>query len=450
MLRRGSRTRQPVGACDQQVRQWRPDCLSHCLRWTASGRRQDHHRNLSAAVHHTGSPVSAETAPLAATAVEMIPENSRVARLRLRDPAAVQRPTSRRQALRMKRQIALGMILATSIGAAAPDLPVSYRGPLQSPTFDGRLSVMTYNIHGLPWPVAWGRTSAFVQITQRLGALRAEGRQPHVVLLQEAFTRQAQAIGHAAGYPYIVEGPSADMGSAEPADATDARYVADRSWTHGEGVGKYVGSGLQLLSDFPIVDVRRMAFPAFACAGYDCLANKGALMVSIRLPGRADRVDIVTTHLNSRHASGVADDRSLQAYRLQVRYLSDFIRKAHDPARPLIVAGDFNVGSVAPRRAALLSHVRTDWSRNGDIDDAFGEAIRHHIYLSNDARYAYRRARDWQFYTPGRSTDIELERLDVPFGHAVDGSMLSDHVGYTATFDLSPRRGITRIAPPTA
>ncbi|WP_416464653.1 endonuclease/exonuclease/phosphatase family protein [Sphingomonas sp. VDB2] len=350
----------------------------------------------------------------------------------------------------MKRHIALAMILATSIGAAAPDLPVSYRGPRPSPGFDGRLSVMTYNIHGLPWPVAWGRSSAFAQMTRQLGALRAQGRQPHVVLLQEAFTQQAQAIGHAAGYPYVVEGPSADMGSTEPADATDARYMAAGSWARGEGLGKYVGSGLQLLSDFPIVGVRRMAFPAFACAGYDCLANKGALMVSLRLPGRADRVDIVTTHLNSRHASGVADDRSLQAYRLQVRYLSDFIRKAHDPARPLIVAGDFNVGSVAPRRAALLSHVRTDWSQDGDIDDAFGDAVRHHMPLSDDARYAHWRARDWQFYTPGHSTDIELERLDVPFGHAADGSMLSDHVGYTATFDLNPRRAITRIAQPRA
>ncbi|MFD1103853.1 endonuclease/exonuclease/phosphatase family protein [Sphingobium olei] len=350
----------------------------------------------------------------------------------------------------MKRQIALAMILATSIGAAAPELPYRYRGPLQSPAFDGRLSVMTYNIHGLPWPVAWGRSGAFAQIAQQLVALRALGRQPHVVLLQEAFTPQAQAIGRAAGYPYIVEGPSADMASPEPADTADARSMAAESWTHGEGLGKYVGSGLQLLSDFPIVGVRRMAFPAFACAGYDCLANKGALMASIRLPGRADRVDIVTTHLNSRHASGVADDRSLQAYRLQVGYLSDFIRKAHDPARALIVAGDFNVGSVAPRRATLLSHVRTGWSQYGDIDDAFGEAVRHHLPLSDDARYAHMRARDWQFYTPGHSTDIELERLDVPFGHAADGSMLSDHVGYTATYQLPVRRIATRTAQPTA
>lgn len=350
----------------------------------------------------------------------------------------------------MKRQIALATILATSIGAAAPDVPISYRGPLQSPAFDGRLSVMTYNIHGLPWPVAWGRSGAFVQIAQRLGALRGQGLQPHVVLLQEAFTQQAQAIGRAAGYPYVVEGPSAEMASPEPADATDARYMAAGSWARGEGLGKYVGSGLQLLSDFPIVGVRRMVFPAFACAGYDCLANKGALMVSIRLPGQADRVDIVTTHLNSRHASGVANDRSLQAYRLQVRYLSDFLRKAHDPARALIVAGDFNVGGVASRRAALLSHVQADWRQNGEIEDALGEAVRHHMPLSGDARYARWRARDWQFYTPGRSTDIELERLDVPFGHAADGSMLSDHVGYTATFDLAPRRGVTRSAQPTA
>lgn len=350
----------------------------------------------------------------------------------------------------MKRQIALTMILATSIGAAVPGLQGGYRGALRSPAFDGRLSVMTYNIHGLPWPVAWGRPSAFARIAQRLGALRAQGRQPHIVVLQEAFTPQAQAIGRAAGYPYVVEGPSADMASPEPVGATDVRYMAAGSWMRGEGLGKYVGSGLQLLSDFPIVGVRRMVFPAFACAGYDCLANKGALMVSIRLPGSADRVDIVTTHLNSRRASGVAEDRSLQAYRLQVRYLSDFIRKAHDPARALIVAGDFNVGDVAPRRAALLSYARADWTRNGDIDDALDEAVRHRMPLSDDARYARWRARDWQFYTPGHSTDIELERLDVPFGHADDGSMLSDHIGYTATFDLFPRRGVTRIAQPTA
>jgi endonuclease/exonuclease/phosphatase family metal-dependent hydrolase len=356
--------------------------------------------------------------------------------------------TNGRQALRVKRQIALAIILATSIGAA-PNRQTGALGPFQVASFDGTLSVMTYNVHGLPWPVAWGRPAALAEIAERLGQLRQHGRQPHVVVLQEAFTQQAKAIGSAAGYPYVVDGPSAAMASPEQPDPINARYMAAGTWAHGEGMGKYVGSGLQILSDFPVVGARRMVFPAFACAGFDCLANKGALMVSIRLPGRADRVDIVTTHLNSRHASGVPDDRSIQAYDLQVRYLSDFIRKTHDPARAIIVAGDFNVGSAALRRTALLSHVSTNWTQQGDIDDAFGEAVRHHMPLSNDARYALGRARDWQFYAPGRSLDIELARLDVPFGHAADGSMLSDHVGYTATFNLIPK-AVTRIARPTA
>jgi endonuclease/exonuclease/phosphatase family metal-dependent hydrolase len=347
----------------------------------------------------------------------------------------------------MKKAALMMMTLVASIGAAAPEQPSQKWGTTLPPSsFDGRLSVMTYNIHGLPWPVAWGRPSAFSQITQRLESLRAEGRQPHIVVLQEAFTQEAQAIGREAGYRYVVNGPSADMVSPERADRTDAAYLARGSWTHGEGVGKYVGSGLQILSDFPVVAVRKMVFPAFACAGYDCLANKGALLASIQLPGRADRIDIVTTHLNSRQASGVSNDRSFQAYRLQLRYLTDFIQKAHDPARPLIVAGDFNVGNVAPRRIALLSHVRFDWGQDGDIDDAYGEAVRDHMSLSSDARFSRQRARDWQFYTPGRSTDIELQRLDVPFGHAADGSMLSDHIGYTATFDLPRRAPVIRTA----
>lgn len=405
---------------------------------------------MFAASHRVRFSVSAKTATGPATAVATIRKILPGCQLWLRRRGGVHGPASGRQALRIKRQIALAIILAFSMGAAVPAALLHPHDPADMLSFDGTLSVMTYNIHGLPWPLVSGRPDAFAHMTQRLASLRAQGRQPHIILLQEAFTPQAKAMGRAAGYRYAVEGPSADMTSSAAADTADERYLATGSWTKGEGIGKYVGSGLQLLSDYPIVGVRRMAFPAFACAGYDCLANKGALMVSIKLPRQAEPVDIVTTHLNSRRASGVDDGRSLQAYRLQVRYLSDFIRKAHDPARALIVGGDFNVGNVPPRRAALLSQAQSGWARNGDMDDAFGEAVRHHMPLSSDALYARNRARDWQFYAPGRSTDIELDRVEVPFGHAADGSMLSDHVGYTATFTLAPLKDITRTAPPTA
>lgn len=260
------------------------------------------------------------------------------------------------------------------------------------------------------------------------------------MVLQEAFTKEAQSVGQAAGYRYIVTGSSAAMAGNSMASDSDSDLLRDPSWLKGEGIGKYVGSGLQILSDYPITGVRRMAFPAFACAGYDCLANKGALLASITLPDRPDPVDIVTTHLNSRRASKVSDERSLKAYRLQLVSLTDFIRKAHDPARALIVAGDFNVGRAKARRTALLLDARTEWSSpQALMRDAYGSAVQARLPLSADAAFSHRRARDWQFYASGAATGLDLSGIDVPFGHAADGSMLSDHVGYVARFRLSRR-----------
>jgi endonuclease/exonuclease/phosphatase family metal-dependent hydrolase len=334
----------------------------------------------------------------------------------------------------------LVLAIALTMGAARPTLLPASPPPATPPPFRGDLSVMTYNIHGVPWPVAWGRPADLGHIAGRLRALRQAGRNPHVVVLQEAFTQEAQNIGQAAGYRYIVTGPSAAMAGNALALGGDSDLVRDPSWWKGEGVGKYVGSGLQILSDYPIAGVRRMAFPAFVCAGYDCLANKGALMASIKLPDRRDPIDIVTTHLNSRHASKVSDDRSLEAYRLQLACLAGFIRKAHDPARALIVAGDFNVGTAAARRAILLRDIQIGWaSSETPVRNAYDSAMRAALPLSADAFFSRRRTRDWQFYMSGAATGVDLTGIDVPFGHAADGSMLSDHVGYTATFRLSRR-----------
>ena len=45
------------------------------------------------------------------------------------------------------------------------------------------LSVMTYNVNGLPWPIALGRDAALGRIADRLAGMRRAGRQPHIVLL---------------------------------------------------------------------------------------------------------------------------------------------------------------------------------------------------------------------------------------------------------------------------
>ncbi|WP_257539619.1 endonuclease/exonuclease/phosphatase family protein [Sphingobium sp. CFD-1] len=334
----------------------------------------------------------------------------------------------------------LALTVALPMGASRPQTLPPSPPPATPPPFTGELSVMTYNIHGAPWPVAWDRPAKLASIATTLRVLRREGRNPHIVVLQEAFTQEAQSVGRAAGYRYIADGPSADMaGAAIPGDAHLAPSSSD-FWMKGEGIGKYVGSGLQILSDYPVMEVHRVAYPASACAGYDCLANKGALMAAIRLPGYPVPIDVVTTHLNSRHASKVSDGRSFRAFRLQIACLTDFIRKRHSPERTLIVAGDFNVGRVMARRTALLTDAGTRWLANGDVlRDAYGAADKARIVLSSDALFSRNRAKDWVFYAPGQATDMNLLKIDVPFGHAANGSMLSDHVGYTAIFRLSHR-----------
>lgn len=83
---------------------------------------------------------------------------------------------------------------ATTSARIAPE-------PAYLPKPQGDLTVMTYNVKGLPWPVAWGRAAMLDAIGKRLARLRAHGRQPTVVVLQEAFTEDARRIADAAGIP---------------------------------------------------------------------------------------------------------------------------------------------------------------------------------------------------------------------------------------------------------
>lgn len=333
-------------------------------------------------------------------------------------------------------KIAVAASLFALLGARLPDAAASPPSPVERLHFDGTLSVLTYNVKGLPWPVALGRDAALDQIALRLRIMRQRGRAPHVIVLQEAFTPEAQEIGKAAGYRYAASGMAANETAAPAMSHADNAFAADASWLKGETEGKYVGSGLMILSDYPIVAVRRMAFPAFACAGFDCLANKGALLVRLDIPGAPTPVEVVTTHLNSRKASHVPDERSIFAYRRQVEELTGFVRRQHDPRFPLIVAGDFNVGSALPRRSALLEAANAQWVPNAPVRNALSTFQQQGGTLIADAAYSLERARDWQFYSDGTAQKLTLTGIDVPFGHEPSGEMLSDHVGYVARFRL--------------
>ena len=333
------------------------------------------------------------------------------------------------------------------IAASVPGRPSAAGQPTGPARFNGSLSVLTFNVKGLPWPVAFGRAAALSAIARRLSDMRQSDRAPQIVVLQETFTADAQAIGAASGYRFIADGPDAADVVPSARDGADRAFARGARWWRGETEGKFVGSGLQILSDYPVVAIRKRAFPAFACAGFDCLANKGALLVTLAVPS-VGLIDILTTHLNSRHASRATDARSLYAYDRQVAELSRFVREAHDPRLPLIAAGDFNVGSAMSRRQRLLSQAR-EWS-TVPVSDAFSALRAKGGVLNGDVGYSYRRARDWQFFAGGIDAHLTLADIAVPFGHDGAGGMLSDHVGYVARFHLTkptPRRPVAFTMP---
>jgi hypothetical protein len=255
------------------------------------------------------------------------------------------------------------------------------------------VSIMAYNIEGLPWPFAAGRPRAFAAIEQRLRHLRSLGEQPHVLVLEEAFTPSARAIGAAAGYRSVVV-----AGSPTP-----------------------FGSGLEIASDLPILDVKRFTYPT--CAGFDCIAAKGAMLATIGLP-KGVRIQVAATHLNSHRASGSDDSDANRAYFAQVDELSRFILANRDPKLPLLVVGDFNTYPKA-RRAYLARESRM-W-RTDDALERIGVRVG--------------RGKDRQFFAPGGSVALKPVGITIPFGREADGSMLSNHAGYAIHYRLDPAAG---------
>lgn len=277
---------------------------------------------------------------------------------------------------------------------------------------------MTYNVKGLPFPAAYGRPEALAEIGQRLASLRRQGKQPDVVALQEAFIPEAKAIAAQAGYRYVATGPQAsDAGSGNAPGA---------SWSKGETEGKWVDSGLLIMSDHPIVATRRMAYSPAACAGYDCLAAKGMLIAWVQVPGLSRPVAIADTHLNSRHASGVPTLRANAAYRLQVEEAGRFIRTNVAPNTGLIFAGDFNIGHDRDR-IAMTDNAFKDTS-------GMAEAIGSSSGGSADLVAVVRHAKDRQYFRSGTAAQLHVDSAQVPFGLSNGGFSLSDHLGFVVDY----------------
>lgn len=297
-----------------------------------------------------------------------------------------------------------------------------------SPADQGVLRVMTYNVAGLPAPVRTGRKAALAEIGDRLAGLREAGEAPQIVFLQEAFMDEpTQTLIRRAGYAFAVRGPDK---SHAPAPRLGALGAPRRA--RGEGLGKLTGSGLYILSDYPVLDVRAMTFGD--CAGLDCLANKGVLMARIQTPFSPEPVEVFTTHLNARKASKAPIERAHLAHQLQMTALKAFLAKTLRPGAPLIYGGDFNMRRSTVRLdhaapAAPYAFARAVCQTDGARCDLTELEPEERTVLSTQ---------DLQGFREGDGVTIRPVRLKT-FWSEFGPAALSDHSAYAVDYRLERR-----------
>ena len=322
---------------------------------------------------------------------------------------------------------AVALIPAVAISAAAA--PVEQASltapPLRPPPLHAAdLSVLTYNVKGLPWPIASGRAEALKAIGDELARLRAQGRQPDIVLIQEGFRGEVQALVDRSGYRYWAQGPTRFDRDWAPEPQAAQSFRLARLPFAGEAFGKVVGAGLHVLSDRPITEVRGAPFRY--CAGLDCLANKGVMLARIEVPGLGP-IDVVNTHMNSRRASKAPRARTLAAHKLQTEELLGFLADNRSPGAPLLVGGDFNVKNAPERydhRAAARPYRVVAEHCADPASGCEGQ--------STAVRTPWLMSQDLQAFAGAEGVAMQPVKVETGFGRG-----LSDHDGYLVRYRLS-------------
>lgn len=322
--------------------------------------------------------------------------------------------------------------------------PDGAEAPTASAGADGlshrQIDVLTYNIEGLGPPARWNRDGQLAEIGRRLAGLREAGEAPDVVVFQEVFSESAKAAVRAAGYPYRVSGPGPLRTRQSPALG---RVPGHRRWTRGEIGVRFAGSGLVIASRWPILLHRGEPFGHHACAGLDCLSNKGALVAEVLAPGLPEPLQVFDSHLNSGRHARVGRERAHEAHALEARELAGFVGAAPDPVAPAVLAGDFNVRHSAPRFADLNVLSPMTLVHRFCLDPANGCDVRAHW----SAQTPWLDTEDLQFFRSGGAVTVRPVRVQTMFDGA-SGPVLSDHVGFRVTYDLSWRPSATPASAP--
>ena len=320
-------------------------------------------------------------------------------------------------------------------------------------TASTEISVLTYNVAGLPWPLGCGKASrdldaageripiacdrsgALEEIGDALGRLRERGTVPDIIMLQEAFIAAAAEIPKRGGYPNWVAGPAASDPGRNVSDRASSEFVAARKFWKGEKLGKFQTSGLVVASNFPILEVFNHPFNQWECAGFDCLANKGVTLVRIEIPGVPDLLEVATTHFNSRGASGVTSERARDAHNLQVDEANEFLERATNQDNPEIWGGDLNMRHADDRIDHFVERA------GGDLQEVSSFCLDEkndcEVRIDWGTDRPWYETQDLQGWFSGKRVDVTPTRVEAMFDEPVDGMMPSDHNGVVVYYRLS-------------
>ncbi|CAN7301803.1 endonuclease/exonuclease/phosphatase family protein [Phenylobacterium sp. LjRoot219] len=335
----------------------------------------------------------------------------------------------------------LAVVLAPLLLAAASNPPTPTAAPCFEPQLerlaDGyartTLDVMTYNIEGLAFPARMNRGPRLAAIGKQLAALRQTGDAPDIVLFQEVFSDAARNAVTIAGYPHTIHGPGRGHKRALPAAKAVRVGAGRRSFKRGEIGLKFTSGGLAIASRYPIEMHKSEPFASKSCAGFDCLANKGALFARVMLPGVPDPIDIFDTHMNSRTASGAPPRRTLPIHHAQAGELASFIDAVNNVGNPTLLGGDFNMRRSEARFDFLepllpLTLVRRFCQTLGSGCD---------VRMSSDGDAPWMDTQDLQFFRSGTRVQVRPIRIEALFDGSTDSPQLSDHDAVRVVYELT-------------
>jgi endonuclease/exonuclease/phosphatase family metal-dependent hydrolase len=337
--------------------------------------------------------------------------------------------------LRLPATVALAIALA-SCGTPPPvrSLACAQAAPpaiVQAPdgTSKTTLKVLTYNIEGLGFPARTGRAPQLREIGARLSALREAGTGPDIILFQEMFSGGAKKAVASSGYPAIESGPRrTTRAPKEPLE----RLPGHANVKRGEVGIHFTGSGLAIASLYPIVATDMIAYGAQACAGLDCLANKGIMLARVVIPGVPTPIDVYDTHMNSRGASKAPEPRNLAAHDRQTLEASYFINSTHDDNFPIIFGGDFNMKHSEGRWENFSRYQSLTLAHRVCADKSSGCEVK----MSWDNDEPWMDTQDLQFFWDGSLVKVRPIRVEAMFDGSPDNPVLSDHDGFMVTYEL--------------